>query len=761
MEYSGAENSANLIVTNYDNASVNNVYSLGVNSHYNLNLGPNVYYFSSGNVSNNYYFADEIFTNEYHIKGNKLSLWDVEFQNQLLNTEGAFIVDELVGLGYFPWVNMPYVMPRQDYIELPEVEDADLPDILSTKILEQEAKSVKVEYSVNNPSAQTISNIQIENIDVEIISQEYNDGKSKVITELKNPTVCVSNYDVISISTRGAFNSSYTRRYEEGERVINVDLYNEIWNIQDWKGIANSNAENYMLMSDLDFINEGNTICLLSIYGIIDGNNHVISNINIDSNNSVIRYLHGELKNIQVENVNIVNQTDASFIGGFIYAMEPNALIDNVHVKDITIWTRRGNSTYQLGGIVNVAYTSRIKNCSVNNFIIVKETNENTEKQYIGGIAGNISNTTIENCYVNNLEFNLNDAVNAYTGGIVGYEKGYGSIKNCYAKGKIITDGGNVGGIIGYIEECEIENCYSYVNISSKNRNIGGIVGRFYGSDGDSISNNLSIGNLYTTQGIDSLNRIIGNMSNTENNNYSYEKQLLQGYTTSEARGATLLSREEVLSLNLGDGYNNIDKDEGILPKLYNTEKSELLPNQEDIYLDNNAMSEEKIELDIESVEATKTNTTEAEISIRINNTEEIEITGITIEDMESAITRNITQNGITSLTVRSTPNRFYDSYKLTEIKYKIENSTEEQVKEVEAEIKVQFYKEIYTYEDWQAIEEGTYQNYRLMSDIDFSGRDNVKNNITVNRLEAENKIYTLKNIELEFNDSNTGLIKI
>ena len=125
---------------------------------------------------------------------------------------------------------------------------------------------------------------------------------------------------------------------------------------------------------------------------------------------------------------------------------------------------------------------------------------------------------------------------------------------------------------------------------------------------------------------------------------------------------------------------------------------------------------------------------------------------------MTTSITRNVTQNGQTSITVRATPNRYYDSYKITNIKYKV--GEEEQEQEVEAKVEIQFYKEIYSYEDWQTIEEGTYQNYRLMADIDFSGKSDMKHNITVNRLEAENHIYTLRNIELEFQQVNTGLIK-
>ena len=33
---------------------------------------------------------------------------------------------------------------------------------------------------------------------------------------------------------------------------------------------------------------------------------------------------------------------------------------------------------------------------------------------------------------------------------------------------------------------------------------------------------------------------------------------------------------------------------------------------------------------------------------------------------------------------------------------------------------------ELYNFEDWQEIEIGTYQNYKLMADIDFLGRTNI-----------------------------------
>ena len=410
-------------------------------------------------------------------------------------------------------------------------------------------------------------------------------------------------------------------------------------------------------------------------------------------------------------------------------------------------------SSGYVGGIVRWSIGASIMNSSVNNIQIT--TTNNSNEIYMGGIAGQITNSIIENCYVKAINMNDEKAANSAIGGIVGNCASTNNIQNCYAEGKINSENRNVGGIVGNAGIINVENCYSKIDISTSNSNVGGILGIYSGTDISTINNNLSIGNIYTTSGMDSLNRVIGNNINTESNNYAYKNQLLNGYVREEGKGAILLSKEEMLNLNLGTSYNYDKKEEEILPKLYNTEGTALLPKQEDIYLE----ARTEVILEVENIEATKPNTTEAEITIRIKNPMQVEITGIEIEDMKvTAVTRNVTQNGITSITVKATPTRYYDSYKLTLIKYKMGDKNE-QIKEVEVEIPVQFYKEIYTYEDWQSIEKGTYQNYRLMANIDFSGKTNIKNNITINRLEAENEIYYLKNINLEYNIANTGLI--
>ena len=125
---------------------------------------------------------------------------------------------------------------------------------------------------------------------------------------------------------------------------------------------------------------------------------------------------------------------------------------------------------------------------------------------------------------------------------------------------------------------------------------------------------------------------------------------------------------------------------------------------------------------------------------------------------METEIQKQSIIEGKTYIDFRATPTRYYDSYKLYEIEYEEEGQVK--TKEVSLRINTPFYKELYTYEDWQTIEIGTYQNYRLMNDIDFANREDIKTEVTIGRLEAEGEPKKLKNIKIAIDKSETGLIK-
>ena len=744
-------NNVGNLISYGSNGEAKDLYSVGYGENIYKTNGPTIY---SGNnkTENIYYFADAIFNNTYNRKTTPLALWDTTFQNQILNSDNAFNIDELINQGYYPQLNWPDCMPTQEYIELPEVEDKDLPDILSMEILESIKDTAKVKFSVNNPSAETITKIEIENLQCTIDSQEYNDGKSEVIATLNNPVICVSQYSVMSISTKGAYNQEYTRDFEENERLIDVDFYREINTTDDWKNINKSPTENYILMQDLDFKNNPNDSYIsLNCTGIIDGNNYVLKNINIMQTGIIVNSTN-EIKNITFENITITNDDAKAII------LNANK-INNVYAKNVKIEKTGNTDNNRQGGLV-ATLSNKMENCGINNVTIINETYSTQTR--IGGLVGDANSGSITNCYAENVNIQTKNNTYLGIGGLIGRNSG-NSVRNCYAKGNITADGNKIGGLIGEIvNNGELSNSYSYVNITGNVSESGGVVGIV--SSGCKLENNIALGNLYTSQLSTSPKRIVGSGTLTATN-YAYSNQRLNGLieTTTETN-TKLLTPEELLTqatytniLNYENAYDYSQLGENILPKLHKinedgTYSNELLPNQEDIYLDISN------EFKIDSVEIEKNAVDQIAGQIVVINSNEAEVTGLEIDGMDVTVTSVITRDGKSYINITAKPNKFYDTYKITKVKYKEEGQAKEQ--EVEGKIEVQFYKELYNFEDWQEIEEGTYQNYRLMSDIDFAGRTNAKTNVTMARLEAIGGTKTLKNIDLTFNEAGSGLIK-
>ena len=763
------ENVSNIVVNNTSNAKLKNVYSVGIGKNgYDLTNvgstygGPNAYNIgtaNNANLENNYYMADKVLKTNRHEKISAINLHDTEFQNKVLNSENAFNVVELVSNGYYPQLKMPEVMPKQEFIELPEIKDEDLADIIDTEVIEQGTSKVKVKFRIHNPSAEEILDIKIENINVRILSQEYNEGISEVIVELYDPIKYISEYNVQSITVKGAYNTEYTREYEQGEKIVKADLYKEINSVQDWKNINTSLTENYMLMTDLNFINEGNTIQINNTFtGKINGNNHKISNINL-SNAWLIYTLQGTIENLYIENFNFEKGTTNYEMGLIRYA--ENAIINNVHIKGAKLESKVKSVVYSgtllgqaAGG--NVAIT----NSSAVEVEIVQDVNEIVLANRIGGLVGTFNGSRIENCYTRDMILDIGNAIETAIGGIVG-QVDKGDIVSCYTQGKIKAVGPSVGGITGhnsYTTQITVTNCYSYVEIINTEEYVGGIIGKDLEGTNNSTNthNNLSIGNIYTGKQTENIGRIVSNYTDRANN-YAYANQKINGYITEEELGAKLLSYEQLCkketyqnTIQLGGAYDYSKVDKGILPKLYNTQGTELLPNQEDIKL------EQEEEMVIEKVTSEKTDANTIEGLIEISNPQGKEIIDIEVEDMEVTITKNNTENGKTYIEIKANPTRYYDSYKVSKIIYK-ENG-EEKEQETSARIEEQFYKELYSYEDWQGIEVGTYQNYKLMNDIDFTGKNNIKSNVTMSRLESNGS--TLKNIEINLSVDYTGLIR-
>ena len=430
-------------------------------------------------------------------------------------------------------------------------------------------------------------------------------------------------------------------------------------------------------------------------------------------------------------------------------------------MKNIEFSSDYENSDVWIGGLAGRTISDRIeiKNSSISNFKVYQ--NKEISSIVLGGMIGETTySMQIENSYVQNIDFNISNT-QRYNGigGIVGKaSSGTEFIKNCYVTGNIDAKGEYIGGIVGR-NKGAINNCYSGVNINSTSEYIGGIAGEDTSTISNQIMhnvrNNIYLGNIYTSSSKkEYINRIFGTTNNTTVSNYAYSNQLINGYVSEEEQLATLLTRDELLQENT---YTNIGFDnnwdysglsEGILPKLYNTNGKDLLPNQEDNRL------EEQAEIRIDSVEANKKDVNHAEIRIVINNPAEEKIKNIEIESMDVTIERNVTQEGKTYIDILGTAIEYYDSYKITGVVY--EQNGEEKKVEEEKKIELQFFKDIGRIEDWQEIDSYSAQNYRLVADLDFSNIREPNTNVSIGRLVAEGNGYTIKNLTT----NNKNLIK-
>ena len=183
--------------------------------------------------------------------------------------------------------------------------------------------------------------------------------------------------------------------------------------------------------------------------------------------------------------------------------------------------------------------------------------------------------------------------------------------------------------------------------------------------------------------------------------------------------------------------------------------KKELLPNQETIYIEN-----EEIEIEIKNISTLREDGNRLKIRLELTNPNGFVITKVLIENMELQILENRNSNGNTYIDLIGIPTKYYDNYQITGISYLKEDK--EITQDTYYLIKEIFYKEITKYEDWHNIDKESFENYKLLTDLDFNGKHNVNYNLKVGRLITEGRMHTIKNLNLNVGkSSNFGLIGI
>ncbi len=292
------------------------------------------------------------------------------------------------------------------------------------------------------------------------------------------------------------------------------DGYVGIYTAEDFQQLKNSNGSSkYILMKDIDFENEKFEI-IPNYSGILDGNYHKISNINIESSDQyvgIFGILRGRVQNLIIENIKAKSSYKGgiTYVGGLAGWANPQKDIENIHIIGNNIIQDSNNSTNSSIGGMFGRLSGTINNCSTTGQVITEALGD----RVVGGLIGVADGTIIEKCSSNAVVINNSDEdkmcklgglIGAYNGENVVNNSGKGTmIENCNSNGRVINnsrflsrDNTYIGGLIGYYVQgnnrYSISNLYSEAIVRSKSPgNIGGLIGGSIGNVNNSYTNTL------------------------------------------------------------------------------------------------------------------------------------------------------------------------------------------------------------------------------------------------------------------------------
>ncbi len=158
--------------------------------------------------------------------------------------------------------------------------------------------------------------------------------------------------------------------------------------------------------------------------GSFDGNNHVISNLYINT---------------------------ASEYSGLFGNVGAGATIENLGLENPNM-TSTAYYSYT-GVLIGEAYGSYYKNVSIRNCYIAGGSVN--ARNFTGALIGSVSYTSISNCYTAT-EVNTSAY---YVGGFIGYIQYSSQFENCYSSG-LVSGTSNVGAFVGYNSAGSFTDCY-------------------------------------------------------------------------------------------------------------------------------------------------------------------------------------------------------------------------------------------------------------------------------------------------------------
>ncbi len=361
----------------------------------------------------------------------------------------------------------------------------------------------------------------------------------------------------------------------------------DIQGIRDLLGFAGHNEKKFRLDDDIDLSGEPE-LHVPYFSGEFDGNNHIISGLNLNKSFSAQLGMFSYNDEGKIENIDLV---DAEIVGdknvGGLVGINNNGIITNSTVNGylrgsesvgLLCGLNKGNvegsfvngivhaqdNYYNIGGGIGLN-KGDIKDCRVS-VEITGNISDWGLRQNLGGLNGK-NEGRIENSHVSgtvtgsnlvggltgrnnkgeivNSSSTANVTGNLRVGGLVGDNQGGSILKSC-SKGKVIGYDSNIGGLVGrnapYGGEISgvIENTYALGNVSASNSlNVGGLVGynSYHGSA--YVNNSYAIGDV---KGKDGVGGLIGYNGGQITDSFSISPEM--GVSNGEVHGRVTNANE-------------------------------------------------------------------------------------------------------------------------------------------------------------------------------------------------------------------------
>ena len=240
--------------------------------------------------------------------------------------------------------------------------------------------------------------------------------------------------------------------------------YTIINTADDLQALKDNLSGKYILMNDIDLSGYNWTAIGTKtnpFSGELNGNGHVIKNLQVDDAAGNGIGLFGVIDGANVSNVGLENaDINVQNAVGILAGAAEASIITNCY----STGSVRGAGW--VGGLIGqITNATTINNC----FSTANVTGTSSQ---IGGLVGRLDSSSVSNSYAEGSVLGK-----IFVGGLIGNSVGISNISFSYALGDVKADD-NVGGLLGYLGDHKIyiDNCYSAGTVEA-NLSSGGMIG--------------------------------------------------------------------------------------------------------------------------------------------------------------------------------------------------------------------------------------------------------------------------------------------